>query len=207
MVVAYVRLSSSLTPSSKPTSHIYALVLPTAGSIEWEELNVRMLPLGGYGVFPSDEELWHDVSSTPVVLPFFGFETVFKDKFAQGPLVDVLQGKFQRVTIAELQARHGGAQSYIESGIFAVVRGAASNKQPLPPGTPLLQIKAAGGRAHYLLANDVLTALGLVGERAHLFALLCATSTAIGTWRRTWPCSNAWRRTPTRARSRRTTCS
>ena len=86
----------------------------------------------------------------------------------------MLQGKFRRVTIAELQARHCGAQSFIKEGLFAIVQGAASNEEPLPPKTPLLQIRAAGGRAHYLLANDTRTALGLVGERAHLFDLLCA---------------------------------
>ena len=48
------------------------------------------------------------------------------------------------------------------------------HKQPLPVETSLLQISAASGHAHYLLADEVRTVLHLVGERAHLFDLLCA---------------------------------
>ena len=94
--------------------------------------------------------------SMPVLLPYFGVESVIKDAFAHNALLDVLKGDFQRVTIAELQALHGVVQTHVEHGIFAVPRGAASRtKVPLPPDTPLLQVKTAGGRAHYLLADDV----------------------------------------------------
>ena len=177
MVVAYVRLSSSLASTCSPSSRVYALLLPSADGNDWAELKVRRSPLGGFGVVPCDGEVlsWNDVTNTPVLLPYLGVETVVKDAFAHDALVEVLKGEFQRVTLAELQARHGGGQTYVENGLFVNPRGAASRgEQTLAPETPLLQIRAAGGRAHYLLADAARTVLHLDGKRAHLFDLLCA---------------------------------
>ena len=105
MVVAYVHLYSALPATGKPTSRVYRLLLPSAQSKNWAELSLRPSPFGGYGVFPR----WNDIDmmSMPVLLPYFGVESVIKDAFAHNALLDVLKGDFQRVTIAELQALHG----------------------------------------------------------------------------------------------------
>lgn len=180
MVVAYVRLYSSLSSSSSPSPCIYALLLPSADGAAVAELAVRQSPLGGYGAFPVDAAnsiKWNNVAATPVLLPYLGVETIVKDACAVDALVHVLKGDFECVTLAELQALLGVGQTHVENGLFAIPRPARSRKEPLPPETPLLQIKTANGVAHYLLADDARTALHLVGERAHLFDLLCAHDT------------------------------
>ena len=177
MVVAYVRIYSSPSTFCEASSRIHALLLPSADRGTIEELCVRPSSLDGDGTFPvaADSSLnWDDVADTPALLPYFGMETVVKDACDYNALMRVLRGDFECVTVAELQAQQGNRQSHVEQGLYAIPRPARSLKTPLPPETPLLQIKAARGRAHYLLADDVHIALHLVGERAHLFDLLCA---------------------------------
>ena len=174
MVVAFVRLQASLTYAAMPKAgRIYALLLPSAVGNEWAELDVLPSPLGGFGVFPRGDGLsW---IKNPVLLPYFGVETVVKSTVGFNALLSVLKGAFQNVTIEELQARIGERRTYVQDGLFVIPQSPASReKQPLPVETSLLQIGAAGGHAHYLLADEVRTVLHLVGERAHLFNLLCA---------------------------------
>jgi len=79
MVVAYVRLFASLGPQpSLPASRIYALLLPSATSCEWDEISIQRSTLGGEGVFPSDAGHidWCDVGATPVLMPYLGADTV-----------------------------------------------------------------------------------------------------------------------------------
>ena len=172
MVFAYVRLPSSLKSKSARATRIHALLLPSTDGSEWAELEVRSSRLGGYGVFASGGHPWTAVADTPVTLPFFGVETVVENAFLYKALVAVLKGEFHLVTVDELQARHGG-QPHVASGLFAVPQD-AEPRVPLPPDTQLLQVKAAGGGANYLLADDVTKVLHVGGKSAHLFRLLCA---------------------------------
>ena len=142
MVVAYVRLYPSLAPNASPTSRIYALLLPSAAdSTEWSELSVRKSPLGGFGVYPrragkAAAQAWSNAGSVPVLLPYLGVETVVKDDHSRKTLISVLKGHFERVTLGELQARHGGGRAYVVDGLFAVPQSSPSQK-PLPPATRL----------------------------------------------------------------------
>ena len=123
MVVAYVRLFSLLGPQpSLPASRIYALLLPSATSCEWDEICIQRSTLGGQGVFPSDAGQidWCDVGATPVLMPYLGADTVVHDAHTLRSLVEVLQGSFECVTVGELRAKGGTRQPHVADGLFAV---------------------------------------------------------------------------------------
>ena len=142
MVVTYVRCRASLEPACKPTSRIYALVLPGANSTDWGKVNVRRSPLGGHGLFPrqaSQELDWLDVSSTPVALPYLGVETIVKGRQLLNTFVEVLQGHFECCTLRELQQLNDGGQMYMADGPYVVpTSGATPDAELLPPETELL---------------------------------------------------------------------
>ena len=176
MVVAYVRLDAAQKPECVPIACVYALLLPSATNNEWEEIVVQQSPLAGSDVFPrhSGELDWSSMKSTPVVLPYLGIETVFKDGYLLKTLLEVLRGNFECCTLGELQERSSGA--FVADGNFIVRSISASSAKPLPPETLLLQVGATAGgdsSAIYLLANEVRSTLHLMGEHAHLFDMLC----------------------------------
>ena len=89
MVRAYVQLLDTL---DEPQTKIFAMLLPSAGESKWAELKVQQSQLGGYGVFPSKaDETLTESSSTQVLLPFFGLETVVSDARAKSSLFEVLK--------------------------------------------------------------------------------------------------------------------
>lgn len=182
MVVAYVRLYASLSPTASPSSRVYALLLPSHTTNAWAELDVRPSRLGGYGLFPARRGSsinWDDVGGVPVLLPYLGVESVTKDAHSLKTLLEVLKGHFERVTVGEVEAKNGG--QYVADGLFAVARTkGGKGGDVLTPSTKLLQVALApsasgvGSSVCYLLADDVRVALHLNGENAHLFDLLCA---------------------------------
>ena len=136
MVVAYVRLFSSLGPQpSLPASRIYALLLPSATSCEWDEISIQRSTLGGEGVFPSDAGHidWCDVGATPVLMPYLGADTVVHDAHTLRSLVEVLQGSFQCVTVGELRAKGGTRQPHVADGLFAVPPSVRRQERALRP--------------------------------------------------------------------------
>ena len=180
MVVAYVRLHAS--PTAPPSGRVYALLLPSADTDEWDEVDVRRSALGGFGAFPVHGPArhkatcgfsWADTGTTPVLMPYWGKETVTKDDHSRKALIDVLKGNFELLTLGELQKHHDHGRAYAVDGLFAVPGTPGGRGAPLPPATKLLQV-SDGTAACYLLADDVKTALHLTGVRSHLFDLLCA---------------------------------
>ena len=197
MVVAYVSLSKSATDDA-PRSRVYALLVPSEKESEWAEVAVRRSPLGGFGLYPRSEAdtIWSDALAIPVLLPYFGVETVVKDAHGLKALMEVLKGNFERVSVAELQLQRGRA--FVADGLFAVPHESFPSRKPLPPATRLLQgLPPATGRAAagaaagavageatgdgalvwYMLEEHGLAALNLAGASAHLFDLLCAHAT------------------------------
>lgn len=175
MPFVYVALSPSVDKGFASSGRAYRLLLPSASG-EWPELSVRPSKLGGYGAYPASSE-WRNVGNSPILLPYFGAETVTKDQHAQKMLLAILKGAFERVTVGELSAAAGGAQSFFADGIFAVAESDPRSKRTaLPPDTKLLQVSygASVSCVCYLLADEARAALHLVGTRAHLFDLLCA---------------------------------
>ena len=85
---------------------------------------MRQSPLDGFGVYPSHDGTsgtvlsWSDVTTMPVLLPYLGVETVVKHSSELAALLEVLKGHFQRVTVEELQARHGGGQTDTSRTVF-----------------------------------------------------------------------------------------
>lgn len=186
MVCCYVAIQPNLT--SPKGQKIYALLLPDGDTGEWAELTAAPSKIDktGFGVFPRQLGRsgikWSSLEH-PVLIPYLGFETVVKDDHTSRCLVRVLRGEFERVTVGDLTAKSGGGELVID-GLFAVPRktSVATWARPsLPAATELLQVSCAavdGGKASacYLLTTDVREALGLCGERAYLFELLCAHS-------------------------------
>ena len=172
MVVCYVRLYASLAPNASPASRIYALLLPSADTTTWTELDVRQSSLGGFGTYPKRQAGldWSDLSNTPVLMPYLGVETVTKDAHSLKLLLLVLKGEFERLTLGEVHKRHG-ERVFVADGLFAVPQREAhgsslARSAPLPPSTPLLQV-ADGVAACYLLADDVRRGTSASLDRAY----------------------------------------
>lgn len=178
MVVAYVRLYASLSHNAQPTSRVYALLLPSAEDATWEELSVLRSTLGGFGVYPRHcpKAIWNDATTTPILLPYLGVETVVQDALSRRLFIAVLRGNFELVTVGEVAAA-GDGQAYEACRHFAQPPQNEAHS-PLPPETLLLQVCASQrgdtSMAYYLLADEVRELLHLVGPHAHLFDLLCA---------------------------------
>ena len=71
MVFAWVRLYASLDVNAQPSTQIYALLLPDAGTGDWAELEVRSSPLDGSGVFSRQMAGgfdWSNVRKRPALL-------------------------------------------------------------------------------------------------------------------------------------------
>jgi len=181
MVVCMVRLYPSLAPNALPSARVYALLLPSAEHIPssegatWSELSVQRSGLSGLGVFPGHAAIWNDVGETPILLPYFGAETVVNDALSLRLFMAVLKGHFVRVTVGQVVAasRVGLTQA---RGHFAVPIS-SEHEQALPLEKMLLQVAASqsgsASAVHYLLAEETRTLLNLVGPQAHLFDLLC----------------------------------
>ena len=183
MVIVYVKLG---TDNAKP----YALLLPEAlPPFDWREVDVRPSALHGNGVFPSDASAvgkrkrdWEGAHNIPILLPYFGHETVIHDNHELDMMLKVLKGDFEVVMLGELQREHG-MHEYVADGLFAVRKDADESSKPsLPPSVRLLQLQWSSTSTDaccYLIADDVRADLGLVGERAHLFERLCSRGDTI----------------------------
>lgn len=180
-------------PSARASDRtVYQLLLPRRDDAtltwSWDELDVRESHMHGLGVYPRAGRAvpWERVRE-PVLMPYFGYETVVEDKHLHRCLVSVLHGDFSTVTVAELQA-NTGAPMHVRNGICAVPARAdgvlRKGEVALAPTERLLQIcdpepsrADAGARAaSYLLEADAreLLGLGASGRHAHLFELLAA---------------------------------
>ena len=181
MVVCYVKLGTD-------DSKAHALLLPDAlPPFEWHELDVRPSALQGNGVFPSNSMVkrkrWASTHEIPILLPYFGHETIVHGEHELDVVLKVLQGDFETVLLDELQREHG-VHEYVADGLFAVRKDAPGqcSKLVLPPSTQLLQLEWSSSSTDdccYVIADDVRVDLGLVGERAHLFERLCSRGTSL----------------------------
>ena len=127
MVVAYVTLANAPTGHADvpPASCVHAMLLPTAEG-SWHQLSIRPSSLGGSGCFANGTDVWSKVASLPVILPYFGAETVVHHARTQRLLVQVLLGNFVCVTVHEVEMKLGHAM--VADGHFAVP---AEGAQPL----------------------------------------------------------------------------
>ena len=176
MVVAYVRLQPRPAGRARVRPRVHALLLPDAELPHaWRELEVRSSALHGSGIFPARSSSaggdsfvdWATVGPVPIVLPYFGFETVVDDRHTVDMLVKVLKGDFQLVTVSEVQTKHG-LQALVADGLFAVRKDAVGQGSKLPSNVELLQMRwssTSSSSCCYMLADDVRVALNLTGER------------------------------------------
>lgn len=144
MTICYVALHPT-ADGDAGGQRVYALLLPSATTHQWDEVVVRSSKIAGagFGVFPSTNASlsWSDLRH-PVLVPYLGVETVVKDVHSQKLLLAVLRGEFERLTVAELST----TSAYVADGLFAVPQTTATpkkNGQPrakLPPSTQLLQV-------------------------------------------------------------------
>ena len=121
MVVAYVRLWSSIAPRARPASRIYALLLPSADESEWDELQVGKSHYEGFGVYPRGQGGsvdWQRLQC-PIAVPYFGMETVTMHAGTQQHLRAILRGDFQCVFVGEVVQQHGGVW-VAEADLYAV---------------------------------------------------------------------------------------
>ena len=98
MVVCYVKLGTD-------DSKAHALLLPDAlPPFEWHELDVRPSALQGNGVFPSNSMVkrkrWASTHEIPILLPYFGHETIVHSEHELDVVLKVLQGDFETVLLA-----------------------------------------------------------------------------------------------------------
>ena len=99
MPVCYVSLQGELGKPPCPT--VYALVLPHASRrSDWGEVAVVPSEVdgGGFGVVPrkSKELDWANLA-TPVLLPYWGLESVVEDAHTLKLVLAVLRGDFEQV--------------------------------------------------------------------------------------------------------------
>ena len=122
MVVVYVRLWPSRNPHARPSKRVYALLLKSEGKSAWDELEVRSSLRAGFGVYPKngneDAINWARLTC-PVLVPYFGVETVWRDAGTINKLRAVLRGDFQPVVVGELIELHGGPW-VTENELYAV---------------------------------------------------------------------------------------
>lgn len=152
MVVVFVRLCETAT--AKPTQTVYGLLLPSAGDSRWNELDVRDSNINASGLFPSTRAaaLWANAGTTPLLLPYYGHETVVHSKTAHDCLVSVLKGNFEEIMLSDLKSRT------MLSNLHAV----KMKTDNLPASAPVLQISCATvGHSYYVLASDVRELLNL----------------------------------------------
>ena len=126
MVVCYVKLGTD-------DSKAHALLLPDAlPPFEWHELDVRPSALLGNGVFPSNSMVkrkrWASTHEIPILLPYFGHETIVHSEHELDVVLKVLQGDFETVLLDELQREHG-VHEYVADGLFAVRKDAPAQHQ------------------------------------------------------------------------------
>ena len=177
MVVAYVRLWSSLQPRARPASRIYALLLPSVDECEWDELQVQKSHYANRGVFPRSAGGAVDWQRLlfPIVVPYFGLETVTRDAITLRHLRAILRGDFQCVSVGEVVQQHGGIW-VVEHDLYAVRCSLTGNQRAelaLGAEVSLLQVDDKRGRCCYLLAEQAKVLLHLTGEHAHVFERLC----------------------------------
>ena len=159
MVVVYVRLLSDLKAAAPKTAgRIYALILPHAGGA-CDEVERRASDIHGIGIFPIG---WGTLAF-PVAMPYLGMHTNARDLTTSHLLVYVLKGHFARLTIRDTESRHG--HGYVADELFAVPQPVTA-QQRLAPSTKLLQVT---GSRHYLLEDEVQSALGFTGHLARHF--------------------------------------
>ena len=178
MVCVYVRLKgdaallssarvrksrrSQSRPRSRSGSGIKVLLLPDKCGM-WDMNDRYVQRVEGRGVFPA----W-ETQKYPVLMPYFGYETVTADAETRKVLLAVLHGKFETVSVGEVVSMAGVEQ--MADGIFAVPRRVGGDK--LPDSMQLLQVFDRG-HCYYLIADEAKACLSLTGDHEHLFNRLC----------------------------------
>ena len=127
-------------------ARVYALLLPLVSTTVWKGVKVRKASVAanaGRGVYPEyGGNVAVDWSNLPcpVVLPYWGHETVVKHERDLKALRAVLTGNFECVTVRELQQRHGG-QWFAHGELYAV-------KDASGRSTPSLKRRLCCCRSH-----------------------------------------------------------
>ena len=140
-------------------ARVYACLLPAVSTTVWKGVKVRKATVAtnaGRGVYPEyGGNVAVDWSNLPcpVLLPYWGHETVVKHERDLKALRAVLTGNFECVTVRELQQRHGG-QWFAHGELYAVKDASGrSTTLPLKAVTMLLQVSWKDGYCSYLLTD------------------------------------------------------
>ena len=124
--------------------NVQELLLPHAVvASKWDRLQPKTSGIHENGIFPKGTA-WSNVTRR-MLMPFLGLETVTQDEETQACLVKILQSVFEPLTVAELQAAHGGAWMRDGSGYCVPHKG---RRALLEPTVLLLQVSNGGGGVH-----------------------------------------------------------
>ena len=112
----------------------FLLPAPDDGS-KWDSLGATKSSIEGMGVVPRGPR-WSVLNRTRL-LPYLGLETVVEDEQTAQCFVKVLQGKFEQLNVAALQAAIGGAWMRDGPGYCVPL---IADRKALPSHTELLQV-------------------------------------------------------------------
>ena len=144
------RLQSSARPSlaSVSAQHLgpsrpHRRRCPSARIMTTSGRTLASLVVAGVYPNPCGHIMWSNLHC-PVLLPYFGAETVTKDSHSLTMLLVVLRGDFETCTVGEvLLATSDGVGALVADGLFAVRQEDVAHKLDRPPldnKTELLQV-------------------------------------------------------------------